>query len=265
MEKLLAVVLGTMLPLLSSVTLADNTGMERPPTPAAGATEETVVKPAVPPEVKTQEKQEHELTPEQEAAVAKVLQGIKPPETHVGAAVQAAAAKLAQQECALCHGTRGQSVSPTFPRLAGQRAAYIQEELMEFREESRRDPDAQAFMWGMASQLNNEIIEALGHYYENLEPVAPEAADAKLTSAGKALFDEGIPASGIPACQLCHGTQAHGIGPLPRLAGQHVAYLVKQMRSFKNGLRVNPVMEPITQAMTSEQMQDVANYLASLP
>ena len=265
MKTTIKSILGAALLLMSSVLFADSTGMEHPATPEQGATEKSVVTPAESGQKKVEEKQEHELTPEQRKAVEQMLRATKPAQKHVNAELQAAAAKLAEQECSLCHGRGGQSVSPTFPRLAGQRAAYIQEELMEFREGSRKDPDAQAYMWGMASQLNNDIIEALGHYYQDLQPVPAKSGDQNLVSAGKALFDSGLPANGVPPCQACHGSQAQGVGPLPRLAGQHVAYLVKQMRSFKNGLRTSPVMEPIMQNLTSEQMQDVAVYLRSLP
>lgn len=250
---------------LPGLTFADNPSMQRPATPEQGATDQSVVKPAESPEEKAAEKNEHQLTPEQAAAVAKMLQATKSSPEHVKPELQAAAAKLAQQECSLCHGRGGQSVSPTFPRLAGQRAAYIQEELMEFRDGTRQDPDAEAYMWGMASQLDNDLIEALGHYYENLQPPPAEAEDPKLVSMGKALFEGGDPGAGVPPCQVCHGPQAQGVGPLPRLAGQHVAYLVKQMRSFKEGLRASPVMEPIMRNLTGDQMEDVANYLRTLP
>lgn len=265
MKTTIKSILGTVLLLMSSVLFADNPKMEHPATPEQGATEKSVVTPAESQQEKAEEKKEHQLTPEQRKAVEQMLRATRPAKKHVSAELQAAAAKLAEQECSLCHGRGGQSVSPTFPRLAGQRAAYIQEELMEFREGSRKDPDAQAYMWGMASQLNNDIIEALGHYYQNLNPVQAKAEDQELVSAGKALFESGMPANGIPPCQACHGPKAQGVGPLPRLAGQHVAYLVKQMRSFKNGLRTSPVMEPIMQHLTSQQMQNVANYLRSLP
>jgi cytochrome c553 len=203
-------------------------------------------------------------TGEQAAALTKIQQ-TAPSEEQITPELKDAAAKLAAQECALCHGRSGQSISPTFPRLAGQRAEYIEAQLKAFRDATRKDPDAQAYMWGMASQLTDPIIEALGHYYEQLKPVAPNPVDSRQVAAGKEIFERGIPAQNVPACQTCHMAQAQGAGLFPRLAGQHAAYLVKQMNSFKNGLRVNPVMQPIMQSFTSEQMEQVATYLESLP
>lgn len=212
-------------------------------------------------------RQEEEMTPEQKAAAAKLNlpQAPKQEEGITLSETQAAAAKLAQQECALCHGRGGQSVSPTFPRLAGQRAEYIETQLKAFKDETRKDPDAQAFMWGMASQLSEPMIEALAHYFEQLPTVAPQPGEPKLDAAGKEIYEQGIAAQNVPACQSCHLPQAQGAGVIPRLAGQHAAYLVKQMNSFKNGLRVSPFMEPIMHNFPSEQMENVAIYLQSIP
>jgi cytochrome c553 len=186
-------------------------------------------------------------------------------DTKISPEAQAAAAKLAKQECALCHGATGKSISPTFPRLAGQQAEYIKIQLHAFKDQTRKDPDAQAYMWGMASQLNDEVIEALGHYFQNLPPMAAKPEDAKVAGAGKTIFEDGIPSIGVPACKTCHLAKAQGNGQFPRLAGQHVAYLVKQMRSFKSGLRASPIMEPIMHNMTAQQMTEVATYLRSQP
>ena len=57
---------------------------------------------------------------------------------------------------------------------------------------------------------------------------------------------------------------AEGKEAIPRLAGQHPAYLVKQLAYFKAQLRANaPVMHAVTDKMTFEQMEAVATYAAS--
>src|ERR1700676_4883446 len=62
------------------------------------------------------------------------------------------------ETCGTCHGINGRSVSPTFPNLAAQTATYIEAQLKAFKDQSRADPDAQAYMWGMASQLSDTTI-----------------------------------------------------------------------------------------------------------
>jgi len=73
-------------------------------------------------------------------------------------AQEADAAKLAAQVCASCHGPRGDSISPAFPKLAAQRPEYLENQLKAFRDRTRADPMAQAYMWGMTSQLGDEAI-----------------------------------------------------------------------------------------------------------
>jgi len=57
-------------------------------------------------------------------------------------AQDAEAAKLAGQVCASCHGPAGVSTSPAFPKIAGQRAEYLENQLKAFRDHTRADPMA---------------------------------------------------------------------------------------------------------------------------
>ena len=52
-----------------------------------------------------------------------------------------AAVTLAQQVCVNCHGANGNSISPNFPKLAGQMAPYIVAQLNGFKSHDRHDPD----------------------------------------------------------------------------------------------------------------------------
>ncbi|HET7200626.1 MAG TPA: c-type cytochrome [Burkholderiales bacterium] len=175
-------------------------------------------------------------------------------------------AKYASQVCASCHGPRGESISPGFPKLAGQRAEYLVNQLKAFRDRTRADPMAQAYMWGMTSQLSDDSIRKLAAFYSGQKPAAGKARDAKLAQQGKAVFDGGIPSAKVQACKTCHGANAEGNAIFPRLAGQHAEYLVKQLVLFKSSMREGgnaPIMHAISTGMTFEQMEAVAAYLAS--
>lgn len=175
---------------------------------------------------------------------------------------------LAAQVCASCHGPRGRSISPVVPRLAGQRKEYLENQLKAFRDRTRADPMAQAYMWGMASQLSNETIPKIAAYYSEQKPVPGKAGDPKLIEAGRAIVQQGVPAANIPACVTCHGKDVEGTPECPRLAGQYAEYLLKQLVMFKSELRSGakaPIMHNITIGMTFEQMQAVAAYLTSRP
>jgi cytochrome c553 len=173
-------------------------------------------------------------------------------------------ARLATQVCANCHGPHGDSVSSAFPRLAGQQAAYIEIQLKAFKDQSRGDAYAQAYMWGMASQLDEGTMKRLSAYYAAERPNPGRTGDAARMAKGKNIFQNGLPEANILACASCHGDNAQGKDAIPRLAGQHPEYLVKQLAAFKSMQRANnPVMHAMTDKMTLEQMQAVAEYATS--
>jgi cytochrome c553 len=181
-------------------------------------------------------------------------------------AQEADVAKYASQVCASCHGPRGDSISPAFPKLAGQRAEYLENQLKAFRDRTRADPMAQAYMWGMTSQLSEGTIKKLAAFYSGQKPAPGKTKDAKLAQMGKAIFEGGIPAAKVQACATCHGANAEGNAIFPRLAGQHGEYLVKQLVLFKSSMREGgnaPIMHGVTTGMSFDQMEAVAAYLAS--
>jgi cytochrome c553 len=73
-------------------------------------------------------------------------------------------------------------------------------------------------------------------------------------------------AAGAPACAQCHAFNgaSDGSGAFPRIAGQSLYYLSKQMRDFTSDVRVNAVMSPIAKALTPDDIADVAAYYAGV-
>jgi len=65
-------------------------------------------------------------------------------------------------------------------------------------------------------------------------------------------------------CGACHG--ATGLNPnptYPDLAGQHAAYLVKQLADFKSGARTDMMMAPMATNLSDQDMADLAAYFSS--
>ena len=177
------------------------------------------------------------------------------------AAKKAAEAK-ATTTCQDCHGPKGDSLSATFPRLNGQQADYIGAQLKNFRDHSRSDPHAQAYMWGMASQLDDAIIVELGKYYAQQTPTPPQSG-GELAAEGKKIYLNGAPAQSVPACVTCHGAHAEGSSIIPRLAGQHADYLKKQLEAFRSTLRDSDIMHANTKDMTDSQIEALVSFLAN--
>lgn len=68
-------------------------------------------------------------------------------------------------------------------------------------------------------------------------------------------------------CAGCHGAQGISINPdWPNLAGQHATYLAKQLRDYKEANARNAaIMTPMVVQLSNDDIQDIAEYYASLP
>jgi cytochrome c553 len=182
----------------------------------------------------------------------------------IDAANRVAAERVAIGTCATCHGPQGHSYSPKFPVLSGQQAKYLVAQLQAFKAQTRGDPDALGYMWGMAAPLGDEQMAALADYYSRQIPVAGPTGAAALITRGKDIYQNGDSAAGIPPCGACHGAAAAGTDDYPRLAGQHVQYLIKQLRSFQNNMRNVAVMHGVAKGLQLGDIEAVATYLQSL-
>lgn len=68
---------------------------------------------------------------------------------------------IANTLCVTCHGTNGNSVVENYPSLAGQKAPYLEKQMMAFRSGTRLDP----VMPNMLASLDEPVIKALARHY----------------------------------------------------------------------------------------------------
>ena len=67
------------------------------------------------------------------------------------------------------------------------------------------------------------------------------------------------------SCAGCHGAEGISGNPMwPNLAGQKEGYLVKQMKAFRDGTRVDPLMAPMAKPLTDGDIDNIAAYYSSL-
>ena len=65
-------------------------------------------------------------------------------------------------------------------------------------------------------------------------------------------------------CTGCHGPNGISVNPLwPNLAGQHAAYLSKQLAAFRDGTRAEPTMQPFVANLTDADIDEIAAFFAS--
>jgi cytochrome c553 len=206
------------------------------------------------------------------AAPATVQSGptIVTPDPYTDGSVQAGAAKATM--CFACHGPNGNSVSPIFPRLAGQNAVYIVEQLHLFRAGIRQNP----MMSAMAAGLTDQDIDNLAVYFAAQTP-SGLTADPTLWKAGEALYRSGDPKRNVPACTACHGPTGQGnpAAGYPALRAQQSAYVLAQLQAYANGTRYSGpdpatatpnsiMMYTIAKRLRPAQMQAVASYVQGL-
>lgn len=174
--------------------------------------------------------------------------------------------------CSSCHGPNGNSVNPDWPRLAGQSAIYIAQQLRLFRSGVRANP----VMMPMASALSDQDIADIAVYYEAQTPLGLEA-DPSYWQAGEALYLRGDRAHDVPGCVACHGPVGRGnlAAGYPALRAQQSAYVLKQLNDYASGARYtgkNPaqaapsavMMFTIAKRLSPEQMRDVASYVQGM-
>jgi cytochrome c553 len=87
--------------------------------------------------------------------------------------------------------------------------------------------------------------------------VSPAASSADL-NAGKAKATE--------VCAACHGADGNSASAdFPKLGGQHPDYLAKALRDYQSGLRKNPIMGGFAQALSKQDIENLAAYYGAQP
>jgi cytochrome c553 len=166
--------------------------------------------------------------------------------------------------CAACHGGAAAAAGGApFPTLDGQHAAYLDKQLREYKSGKRTSP----IMAPVIAALKKEQISAMAAHFAKQTPARGAVESAGLASRGRALYEEGNRATGVPACVGCHQANGAGYERYPRLAGQRQAYTVQQLTEFKSGARTNDrahVMRAVAGRLSDDEIKAVAEYLAGL-
>src|SRR3546814_16895445 len=108
----------------------------------------------------------------------------------------AGAAKAAT--CTACHGPGGNSANPEWPKLAGQSAHYISEQLHRFKSGERQNP----LMQPQAAGLSDEAIANLAAYFA-AQPASPGVAIVDAVPVAQKLFRSGDAPRCLPASAPC--------------------------------------------------------------
>lgn len=87
---------------------------------------------------------------------------------------------------------------------------------------------------------------------------------ASLGAQAQVVGDAAAGAAKAATCTACHGLNGNSVNPeWPVLAGQNAAYVADQTRRFRDGQRVNVLMQPMVQNLTDQDIADLAAYFAT--
>lgn len=195
-----------------------------------------------------------------------------------GRSIGLQAPRIVETKCATCHGIDGNSSEPQFPKLAGQNGIYLYSQLWAFKQGTRRSD----VMSAIVTTLSDADIADVAQFYSRQQLKPDSIRDQRLAAVG-----EGIFFAGMPACAMCHGPggrpgmpmmghmpmmgmMGHGMmgmmgpGSVPKLNGQHAAYIVDQLNRFAAGARQGMVMNEIAASLSEHEKKAVAEFLSGL-
>ncbi|HEX9450094.1 MAG TPA: c-type cytochrome [Burkholderiales bacterium] len=156
--------------------------------------------------------------------------------------------------CAHCHGTDGNSTASAYPSLAGQTREYLYRQIKAFKEGQRKN----SMMSPAVVVLSDQDMQDLAEYFSGQTLVRSTAkTDPAIVEQGKKIASE-------TQCVACHQPNFKGLNEFPRVSRQKYPYIVKQLKDFREGIRVSDVMGPTVKNLTDEQIEALAQYLTSL-
>jgi cytochrome c553 len=170
-------------------------------------------------------------------------------------------AQLYRETCTACHGADGAGVADgSVPAIAGQHRRVLVKQLVDFRNRRRWDIRMEHFADRKHLPQAQDLADLAGHV--NRLPAQPTRAfgGGEHLRQGASVY--------FSACESCHGPIGEGDdGELvPRLAGQHVDYLVRQMQDTADGRRPNmtETHAAIVRELDRQQILGVADYLSRM-
>lgn len=158
--------------------------------------------------------------------------------------------------CVACHGQNGNSASPQFPILAGQTARYLYLQLRDFKEGRREEPLMKPIIEGLSRQ---DMFDLAAFFAAQQPRGTGFKTDPAKVARGKSKAAEVL-------CTMCHLGGFAGQNEIPRVAGQHHDYVVKQLNDFRARRRTNDAgnMTSVARTLSDEDIENLAQYVADL-
>ena len=150
------------------------------------------------------------------------------------------------------------------PRLAGQRASYIEGQIRSFADHTRDGPFSKQYMWGAVAALRSYEARDLAIYFAALTPRPANDGNRDLVARGRTIYMEGIPEANIVSCYACHGPNAEGIRDIPRLGGLAYPYLKGRLEQWGQGYHSGSAspMPMVASTLGANEIEALTSYLS---
>ena len=191
------------------------------------------------------------------------------------AAGDAAAGESKVAMCAGCHGSDGNSMVASFPKLAGIGEKYMTQQLRMVKSGERVIVE----MTGILNGSSDQDLQDMAAYYDSKTRQTSGAQDITLVGIsspeealdyGENVYRGGNMKTGVAACTGCHSPSGNGNGPAgyPGLGGQHADYIEKQLLAYRRGERASGgnaiIMQGVAANLSDREIKAVANYISGL-
>jgi cytochrome c553 len=168
-----------------------------------------------------------------------------------------------ERNCAWCHGPSFQGFTSA-PRLAGQKAGYIERQITDFQAHARDNPLSRHVMWGAARPISPEVAGEIAAYLSSLDAEAANDGHEELVEKGRAIYQVGDGAQNVPSCVVCHGPQGQGTGAIPRIGGLSYEYLKRRLERWGEGYHASAAfpMPAVAGQLSDYEIDAIASYLS---
>ena len=185
------------------------------------------------------------------------------------------AAFSANQALAAGDAAAGNSMVPSFPKLAGLGEKYMTAQLRMIKSGERVIVE----MTGILDASTDQDLQDMAAFYDSKAMVISGAQDITLVGIsdpdealdfGENVYRGGNMKTGVAACTGCHSPSGKGNNPAgyPALGGQYADYIEKQLLAYRRGERVSgenaKIMQGVAANLSDKEIKAVANYISGL-
>ncbi len=159
--------------------------------------------------------------------------------------------RVSMKKCIKCHGEAGQAAGSGMPSLTAQDPDYFVTSMMAYVDGSR----SHKLMKRLVGKLDEVTLQEMGVFYAVQETQQTGTQGEGDINVGRRLSED---------CESCHGVDGNAKSPgMPTLAGQDAKYFIKAMKHYKDGKRKHQKMFEAVEALSEQEMIDLATYYAA--